>query len=613
MFKRTAFAGISLLLSVITLFAVCPVAAAEETEIMNILGFESGTKQGFNGRGETEFLSVSNAEAYEGNNSLSVSDRSQPWHGPSLSVAYYVSPGVLYDVSVWVKSASESVFRLGVQAGEQYFTVNEQTVSGEWTQLAGKIEGTEDEIFAIYVECDSADTDFYIDNAAFRPAGAGNLQKSIELPSLREIYKDDFLIGTAFTPSDLEGDRYELIKRHFNVMTAGNEMKPQSLSPSANNYRYAHIDSALETLINDGFLIHGHTLVWHSQSADWLNLNADDEPLTRAEAKANMEAYINEVAGHFKGKVISWDVVNEAISTNVGANPSDWKDHLREGDAPWYRAYENGADTAAGESGADYIYDAFVFARLADPGAELHFNDYNEDMGGKREAMAMMAEELNAQWETDPRNTEPGRKLIEGLGLQAHYNVNGLRPEAVEATIQRFIEAGVKVIISELDIPGGSWPDYTPILTEDEEMEQARLYAELFLIYKKYADHISRVTVWGIDDPTSWRSAGDPLLFGEVTDAKYAYYAAADPEGFLAGEYDNIKTENAGESTAVAAEPPVDNPPEVTPSPEGVVSPSPSEPVGEETGTSGWLIYLLIGLGVLVVVCIVIVAVKKKK
>ncbi|MDR1668536.1 MAG: endo-1,4-beta-xylanase [Oscillospiraceae bacterium] len=618
MMKRLLRTGTALLLMLAMLAS--PMLAADE--IMNILGFENGTKQGFAGRAGTEFLSATSTEAYGGSNSLQVSDRTQPWHGPSLNVAYYASSGMLYDVSVWVKSATETAFRLGVQIGEgegaQYFTVSEQTVSGEWTKLEGKIDGDDNEFFAIYIECDDAQTDYYIDDVLFRPALSGSLQKSIELPSLHEIYADDFLVGTAFTPSDLEGDRYELIKRHFNVLTAGNEMKPQSLSRSPGAYRYTHIDPSIEKLAADGILLHGHTLVWHSQSADWLNLGADGNPLTRAEAKANMEAYITEVAGHFKGKVISWDVVNEALGESIGTNPENWKDHLRKNNAPWYRAYENGADTAAGESGADYIYDAFVFARLTDPGAELHFNDFNEEMGGKRDAMAMMAEELNAQWQTDPRNTEPGRNLIEALGMQAHYNINSVNPAAVEATIQRFIEAGVNVIISELDIPGGGWPNYTPIVTPEEEMEQATYYAELFQIFKKYSDNISRVTLWGIDDPTSWRSDGDPLLFGENTDAKLAYYAAADPEGFLAGEYDNVKYENAGESTAVAAQAPVDTATEQPAPPADDVSPSPAvegtdDGGGAESSGSGWLLYVLIGLGVAVVAVIVIAAVKKKK
>ncbi|MDR1692967.1 MAG: endo-1,4-beta-xylanase [Oscillospiraceae bacterium] len=581
------------------LAAALPGPSYAAVEAMNILSFETGTKQGFVGRGGAEFLSVTSTEAYSGGNSMQVSDRTQTWHGPILNVAYYVVPGELFDVSVWVKSAVPAAFRLGVQTGEgdaaKYYTVAEGEVSGDWTQLAGKIAGEESGMFGIYVECDDPTAEFCLDDVLFRRSASGSLQKSIELPSLSEIYQDMFLIGTAFTPSDLEGDRYELIKRHFNVLTAGNEMKPQSISRAPNAYRYNHIDPAIEKLAADGILLHGHTLVWHSQSADWLNMNANGEVLTRAEAKANMEAYINEVAGHFKGKVISWDVVNEAIATSVGSVPASWKDVMRESDAPWYRAYENGADTAAGESGADYIYDAFVFARLADPGAELCFNDFNEESPGKREAMAMMAEELNAQWESDPRNTEPGRKLIEALGLQAHYNVSGLRTSDVEATIQRFIEAGVDVIVTELDIPGGGWPNYTPIETAEQEKVQATLYAELFQIFKKYGDNISRVTVWGIDDPTSWRSEGDPLLFGEITDAKLAYYAAADPEGFLAGDYDNIRSENAGASTAVEVGAPdmtaaATEPSPAAEAPSPVAEPSPEASPAEGNGGAGtWL------------------------
>jgi endo-1,4-beta-xylanase len=150
--------------------------------------------------------------------------------------------------------------------------------------------------------------------------------------------------------------------------------------------------------------------------------------------------------------------------------------------------------------------------------------------------MAMMAEELNAKWKTDERNTEPDRLLIEALGMQAHYWTASLRVQDVEAAIKRFIEAGVKVGITELDIPYGSWTNqHSDPLTAEEERNQARLYAELFKIYKKYASHIDRVTFWGKADSQSWRAKGSPLLFNRAFGAKQSFYAVIDPEGFLSG------------------------------------------------------------------------------
>jgi len=148
--------------------------------------------------------------------------------------------------------------------------------------------------------------------------------------------------------------------------------------------------------------------------------------------------------------------------------------------------------------------------------------------------MAMMAEELNAKWKTDKRNTQPDRLLIEVLGMQAHYWTASLNVYAVEAAITRFIKAGVKVAVTELDIPYGSWTNqHSTPLTEEEELLQARLYAQLFKVYKQYAPHIERVSFWGKADSQSWRAKGSPLLFDRTFAAKQAYYAVIDPEGFL--------------------------------------------------------------------------------
>ncbi|MCL6613830.1 MAG: endo-1,4-beta-xylanase [Firmicutes bacterium] len=148
--------------------------------------------------------------------------------------------------------------------------------------------------------------------------------------------------------------------------------------------------------------------------------------------------------------------------------------------------------------------------------------------------MALMAEDLNKRWKTDPRNTQPDRPLVEGLGMQAHYWLDTLNVADVEATIVRFIKAGVRISISELDIPAGSYTaQRTPPLTKEEELKQARLYAQLFVVFKKYADSIERVTFWGKADSQSWRANGSPLLFDEKFAAKQSYYAVIDPEGYL--------------------------------------------------------------------------------
>lgn len=361
----------------------------------------------------------------------------------------------------------------------------------------------------------------------------------LTLPSLADAYKSTFLMGNIMGPEQTtDTELTAMFKKQYNVVTAENAMKPQNLSSAKDVYNFTDADKLVSWAQENGIQVHAHTLIWHSQSADWLTKNSQN-PLTRTEGKANMQSYINHVAGHFAGKVISWDVVNEAFANDVVTAPTDWKAVLRGAEgisdtSPWYAAYANGADVNKGESGADFIYDAFVFTRLADPAAKLFYNDYNETEAGKREAIAMMVEDLNAKWKSDSLNTNRSRPLIEGIGMQAHYWTGDLNPIDVEASIQRFIKAGADISVSELDIPVGTYLTYkqNTELTAENETHQADLYKQLFKIYVKYPKNIDRVTFWGKADSQSWRFEGFPTLFDGAFAPKDAFFkvmeAAAD-------------------------------------------------------------------------------------
>ena len=385
-------------------------------------------------------------------------------------------------------------------------------------------------------------------------------QWNTAIQSIKDKYNEMFKIGSIMTPGTALNrlhDSYgsaEFFKKHYNAVTLENHMKPNYMMPSSNTTGFAAADSVVNWANANNIDVIAHTLVWHSQSPDWLNGGQKKTPLTRAQAKANMELYINTVAGHYKNKVTTWDVVNEAFM-NIGECLEDngnWKDALRSSPchkaslnlnvndhtsdqlSPWYDAYANGANTAAGESGADYLYDAFVFARLADPNAKLYYNDFNEEFPLKRESIARMAEDLNAQWKTDPRNTDTDRLLVEGLGMQSHYYGGGegvttatYNLEYVDETIKRFAETGARISITELDIPMGGYSSadkYNNIkLSDEEELIQAKKYADLMRTYLKYGDHIDRVTFWGMSDGVSWRNYGMPLLFDNSLRTKAAY------------------------------------------------------------------------------------------
>ncbi|MCL2821429.1 MAG: endo-1,4-beta-xylanase [Oscillospiraceae bacterium] len=574
-----------LTLIVVTITPGFQPASAVWLASMQPVDFEDGTTMGFEGRDEEgiEVLTVTDEIAHSGTYSLLTTGRTKGWHGPTLRVEQYVQAGAQYTISVMVhaKTPDTAHFRLSTQIGQGstafYHNITRMDISVEdgWVEMTGTYVYPEDEFISIYIESDTADAEFYIDDVEFFTDEGAVFTHDPSLPSLFEIYKEHFLIGSAFTRADLSGPRFELIKHHFNVMTAENAMKPIALTGSEKGeITFEGIDPMLAELEKAGIPVIGHTLVWHSQSRDWLNKDANGEPLTREQARENMQVYISTVAEHFASSVIAWDVVNEAFKTSVGRSAaSDWRSGLRNWSgasserSAWFAAYANGANEAEGESGADYIYDAFVFTRLADPNAVLYYNDFNETEAIKREAIAAMTEEFNEKWKDDPRNTDTGRLLIEGLGLQAHYWTDSLDPKDVEDTIIRWKSTGAELSITELDIPAGSYNNYKK-LDDDEEKKQATFYAELFILFKKYSDDITRVTIWGLDDSTSWRSGGSPLLFNANGTAKLAFFAVTDPEGFLEGKYDGSgpADDEPGEAPPPASEPDPATP--ATPPPE---------------------------------------------
>jgi len=347
-----------------------------------------------------------------------------------------------------------------------------------------------------------------------------NAAADLTLPSLAVIYKDHFLIGGCFGADKIAGDRGRLFFHHYNAMTAENAMKPESLYNRDREFDFSAIDALLAQMPD--YSLHGHTLVWHQQSPAWLIQNEDGSPLTRARAAQNMANHIGAVAGHFAGKVYSWDVINEAIVDSI-TDPSNWKAALRQ--TGWFRAFANGVP---GENGHGYVDFAFRQARAADPNAVLYYNDYGLNNPRKARAVAAMVKEINDAWLAEG-NT---RLLIEGIGMQGHYNL-GTRATDVEASIKLFANLGVKLSITELDIsakPGGP----------SEMLRQAIKYAELFVVFKAHSHVIERVSFWGLDDATSWLNmpefggpGADPLLFRADMGAKPAFHAVASPEAFL--------------------------------------------------------------------------------
>lgn len=341
------------------------------------------------------------------------------------------------------------------------------------------------------------------------PAPTATPRPDISDVSLKEYYEDYFMLGTIYTRTIDSGKDNELVKQHFNVITPENLMKPEYMQRPQGTFNYGESDHMMEIAERDGLTVIGHTLAWHSQSGDFLGIkNKEGNPVTRDEAIQQLKDHIYGVAGQYKGKIYSWDVLNEAIRDGAKLpEDGDWTTCLR--DTQWLRSI-----------GPDYVAMAFQFAHEADPNAVLYYNDYNLNIADKAEVAAAMVADLRSQGVP-----------IHGIGMQGHYSTDtGLG--SVRNSLKLFSQIeGIKISVTELDV---GVPNTNGKLSAQNEKKQALFYAKLFVIYKEYADIIERVTFWGYRDDTSWRSENCPLLFNKDLTPKEAFYALMDPEAYIA-------------------------------------------------------------------------------
>jgi endo-1,4-beta-xylanase len=354
----------------------------------------------------------------------------------------------------------------------------------------------------------------------FGCTNGGNEEHTSSLSSLKDNFEERFMLGNIFNPSDVSssGVTNTMLTRHYNVLTAENNMKPDQISTGKGSYNFTTADIMVNAARASGFKVVGHTLLWHSQIPQW------QQSISSSTALADMKQYITDVMVHFRGKIYSWDVLNEVFPDGVSAS-ADWKTAMRTNN-PWFKTI-----------GSDFVYEGYKAARLADPDAILYYNDYNMDNTGKATMVRNMVRDVNEQWKNDSQNKDKNRFLIEGIGMQSHHNT-GVSASAIENTLNLFKPLGVKISVSELDVLIVTYQEFAPYghgtnkqnsITGDKKTsglkKQAELYEHYFKVYLEFSDIIERVTFWGVTDDKSWRSAGLPLLFDSNGNPKDAYYS----------------------------------------------------------------------------------------
>jgi endo-1,4-beta-xylanase len=343
-----------------------------------------------------------------------------------------------------------------------------------------------------------------------------NATGSSAVPSLKQTFKNDFLVGTALSAPQIDGrdtGAARLVPQQFNAATPENIMKAEIIHPGWDKYNFDPADKLVEYAKKNGIQVTAHTLIWHSQTPAFLRGIKDADSI-----KQYFVNHINTVAGRYDGKVYSWDVVNEALNEDGTLRNSVFLKNL----------------------GDDYIVEAFRLAQKAAPHTKLYYNDYNIEQPKKRAGAIAVIKKIQA-----------AGVRIDGVGIQGHWHVDNVPMQEIEQSLKEFSALGIQVAFTELDLsvlpnPRGRANSadisqtaeynakinpYTKGLPDSMQQKLATSYANLFNLFLKYKDNISRVTFWGVNDGQSWLNGfpvpgrtNYPLLFDRQFSPKPAFY-----------------------------------------------------------------------------------------
>jgi len=348
--------------------------------------------------------------------------------------------------------------------------------------------------------------------------------------SLKDAYRGIFHVGAAINEQQIAGTDTlgdSIVVSQFDTISPENVLKWERVHPSLDTYNFKLADKYVAFGEKNHMFIVGHNLVWHSQVPNWVFQDDQGKPLTREALLQRMHDHIFKVVGRYKGRIQSWDVVNEALNEDGTLRKSKWQQII----------------------GDDFIEKAFEYAHQADPQAELTYNDYSLENEAKLKGALALVARLKAHG-----------VAITTVGIQGHDSLAHPTVGEEDTAISAFAKLGVKVAISELDIdvlprdPKLFGADvslkvkqdpklnpYTDGLPEEVQQELTKRYAELFAVFLKHRTEMSRVTFWGVTDRDSWLNnwpvpgrTNYPLLFDRNGKPKPAFDAVIEQEKLAA-------------------------------------------------------------------------------
>ena len=493
------------------------------------------------------------------------------------------------DIAPFYVSGGEATYLGSYSTGVLSGEITKTLTAGEWTKFSGtfNVPKTADQIVIRIIEQgtnygqgDCVKGAYCVTGVSMKKITRPKPEIEKDIPewktSVTESLGNDSIAGTAIMLSEISDDTLmELVEKHFNAVTFGNELKPDALfnyqidgnsvptktitfegeelqvpvvNDAGDSLDFSRADAMADKILewnnahpDQKIRIRGHVLVWHSQTQEWFfheNYDITKPYVNKETMNRRLEWFISSVFDHYFGEAANgkydglfygWDVVNEAVIGNTyrtdKVSAAESLSEIRHGNnSSWWHVYESN----------EFIINAFKYAnKYAPANVELYYNDFGETDNTKCEGIVKLI--------NDVKSAEGTR--LDALGMQAHYNVDGFSAAQFKSVAKKYAQAAGKVQLTELDFKASSTYDGTAATKESEYTKMAYCHKNLYEAIKALkaeGANVSGLTVWGVIEPNSWLhsqsnlgggasgSAQCPLLFDGNYKAKPAYWAYVD-------------------------------------------------------------------------------------
>lgn len=494
--------------------------------------FEDGGLDGWSSRSGSSTVTNSTAAAHSGTHSLLTTGRIANYDGPQINVSNKMYVGSEYNISGWIMllptDGSSHVINMSLQTtldgNTSYPSITAYPgvtvpADGNWHQISvtgytmssGYSTGAASLYFQTVPPSGNDLASFYLDDFQLSYVPPPVIQTDI--PSIYQTYSGWFPIGAAVDTTDLSGAHAQLLMKHFDSMTPGNDLKWSSVEPSLGSYDYTNGDALVGEAVCADMRVRGQNLVWSTgeQTPSYAFGDGTNSTANQAVVTSNIQEHIQSELQHFGKKVYAWDVVNEPIDPTQ----SDCLVH-----GPFYQVL-----------GASYLDVAFTAAKqYAPPGTKFFINEYSTTDPAKLACLIQVVRELRDRGVP-----------VNAIGHEMHNQINYPTPASMAAAIETVAEKlpGIDQQVTELDMSvynaGDTTSNYGNDVPPSVLSEQGWLYYQYFQAFREERHHLTGVTFWGMADDDTWLDSFPvtrtdyPLPFDMGLQAKPAYWGIVDP------------------------------------------------------------------------------------